>query len=655
MNRKLKRTIITVISVVLLALCLSVGVTASKNNVGTVSKLKSTVTATSVTLKWSKAKNAKGYQISVKSGKKWKTVATVTSTTCKINGLKAGTKYTYRVKAYGKNGKKKVWAKKTKDISVLTAPKKVSGLKGSISGKTATLKWKKTTGATAYRVYQYNSSKKKWVEIKKTTSLKATVKKLEAGKTYKFAVKAYIKKDKLSALSSSYATVSLTVKPDNVSALKVTGKTDSSVTLSWQKAKGATAYAVYKYNSSNGKWTTLISSTKNTTVTIGKLSPDTSYIFSVRAITKVGKTSHYSSKYMQIATVTNKKVTAPPTVKPTTPPTTNPAPIVTLPKSKAEIAAAYNKAVNDLKNYKGIVNMKKEEHIPVSLTDLSEPRLLSVFNMILEKMTSTSPEEYNFDNGVDVADPDRKLTAKIIPTGRAADVKAAGLSSATATANADGGYTLVLTFIPEKSVFDGVNNTAEAVYHTGATDTLQLGTLDLSPLEIYGAETKYPGTELTATVDGHGRLIRLTQQLPFHIDGEGKMMSFGYEAILEGSLNITYEFAYEDSQEPVSLIVNSHAYGDGVIYVEVDPSNWNGTFIDASILVPIKVNGTALKTPATCTVPSKKTGSIYEIKISIPSQSVNPGDVVSFTIPKGIIKNEPGTQYNLSYSSSITV
>lgn len=111
----------------------------------------------------------------------------------------------------------------------------------------------------------------------------------------------------------------------------------------------------------------------------------------------------------------------------------------------------------------------------------------------------------------------------------------------------------------------------------------------------------------------------------------------------------------DKSAEPVSLIVNSTAYGDGVIYVEVDPSNWDGNFAAGSQNITVKVNGTALATSATCSVPSKKTGSIYEIKVTIPAQSVNSGDVVSFTIPTGIVKNQAGSQYNLSYSTSVTV
>ena len=322
MNRNLNQTLITFISVVLLALCLSLSVTAANITVGNISKLKSTVTPTTVTLEWKKAKNAKGYQVSLKKGEKWEEVATVSSTTCKINGLKAGAKYTYRVRAFRSSNYRKTWAKKSKKITVITSPKKVSGLEGNVSGKTATLKWNKTKGATGYIVFQYNSATKNWTEIKNTKALKVKIKNLEAGKIYKFAVKAYSKKDNKTVLSNVYSKVTLTVQ-----------------------------------------------------------------------------------------------------------------------------------------------------------------------------------------------------------------------------ANA----------------------------------------------------------------------------------------------------------------EPVELIVNSYGYGDGVIYLEVDPSNWEGKFKAASQNIILKVNGEPLEKTATCTVPSKKTGSVYEIKISVPTQYVNHGYVISFTIPAGIVKNEAGTQYNLSYHSSVTV
>lgn len=107
-----------------------------------------------------------------------------------------------------------------------------------------------------------------------------------------------------------------------------------------------------------------------------------------------------------------------------------------------------------------------------------------------------------------------------------------------------------------------------------------------------------------------------------------------------------------DSSKPVQLIVNSIAYGDGVIYVEVDPSNWSSGFVSKSVNVPIKVDGESAG-EVTCKVPSSKTGDNYEIKINLSSIDVPTGSTVDFTIPTGIVKSKTGTQHNLSYSSSI--
>ncbi len=109
----------------------------------------------------------------------------------------------------------------------------------------------------------------------------------------------------------------------------------------------------------------------------------------------------------------------------------------------------------------------------------------------------------------------------------------------------------------------------------------------------------------------------------------------------------------EDSK-PVQLLVNSIAYGNGVIYVEVDPSNWNSGFVSKSDEISVKVNGESAGT-VSCKIPSNKTGDNYEIKINLTSIDVPEGSTVEFTIPAGIVKNKAGNQHNLSYSTSVIV
>ena len=91
---------------------------------------------------------------------------------------------------------------------------KVKGLKVSSKTKTSvTLKWNKVSNADGYRIYKYNSSKKKYVEVKtvKASTLKYTIKSLKKNTSYKFAVKAY-KKINGKTYWSSYTTIKVKTK-----------------------------------------------------------------------------------------------------------------------------------------------------------------------------------------------------------------------------------------------------------------------------------------------------------------------------------------------------------------------------------------------------------------------------------------------------------
>ncbi len=217
---------------------------------------------------------------------------------------------------------------------------------------------------------------------------------------------------------------------------------------------------------------------------------------------------------------------------------------VKVPSTKAEIAAAYNKAINDAKHYTGKVTLKKHDIIDVQLRDL--PSIAAaIINPVIANLTKTEPREETFENGAGVSDNTRQLSHWIIPGGgRDAAVQEAGLANATATANADGGYTMVLTFVAESSTFDGTKNTSEPVHHMTAMDPLNLGSLDLGDaISITQADLKYPGATMTATVDGQGRLVKLEQKLPMEGTGTGKA-GISLTLNLAGSMDGTYELIY---------------------------------------------------------------------------------------------------------------
>jgi fibronectin type 3 domain-containing protein len=89
---------------------------------------------------------------------------------------------------------------------------------------------------------------------------------------------------------SAYAAVKAPSKPTSVSA----SSTDSTVTVKWKKVSGATGYTIYSYNSSNKKYTKVVS-TKNVSYKISKLKAGTTYVYAVKAYKTVNKKNYYSS------------------------------------------------------------------------------------------------------------------------------------------------------------------------------------------------------------------------------------------------------------------------------------------------------------------------------------------------------------------------
>ncbi|MBQ8503559.1 MAG: fibronectin type III domain-containing protein [Clostridia bacterium] len=95
----------------------------------------SSKTKTSVTLKWAKEKRATGYQVYMYNAETGKFVrkATVTGLTATVRGLKAGTSYRFKVRAYFKVDSKNYYGEFSDVISVKTKGTTASVSKASTS------------------------------------------------------------------------------------------------------------------------------------------------------------------------------------------------------------------------------------------------------------------------------------------------------------------------------------------------------------------------------------------------------------------------------------------------------------------------------------------------------------------------------------------
>ena len=190
-----------------------------------------------------------------------------------------------------------------------TSVAKVSNFKSSGStDTTVTLSWSKNASASGYIIEKYDGSK--WVRIKKctnsaTTSYKVTG--LKASTSYKFRIKAYKTLSSTSYILSEYTNLSVNTKPSTITGFEVSSKTNSTVSLKWNKNTTASGYIIEKYDGS--KWVRIKKLTSNaaTSYTATGLKASATCKFRIRAYKTFSSTSYKlgSCTYLSVNTKPN--------------------------------------------------------------------------------------------------------------------------------------------------------------------------------------------------------------------------------------------------------------------------------------------------------------------------------------------------------------
>ncbi len=254
---------------------------------------KKTATSTAITLQWNKNTSATGYEVQQYKNKKWTTIRKVSSNstvTLSVSGLKAGTNYSFRIRAYKTIGKNTQYSGYT-NYTAMTLPANMSGFKAKTTAKNyVTLGWSKNASASGYELQQMKNNK--WVTIYKPTKntvVSYTVKNLKAGTATKFRIRA-----KKGSVYGTYTEFTAVTKPTNVSGFKKKTATSTAITLQWNKNTSATGYEVQQYK--NKKWTTIrkVSSNSTVTLSVSGLKAGTNYSFRIRAYKTIGKNTQYS-------------------------------------------------------------------------------------------------------------------------------------------------------------------------------------------------------------------------------------------------------------------------------------------------------------------------------------------------------------------------
>ena len=256
--------------------------------------------ADALRINWSKNASADGYIVEMYQGNKWVRVAKITNnntTTFRKAGLKAGTAYKFRVKAYKMSGKTAVYGAYSATVAARTNPSVIKGAK--LTGRAADalrINWTKNTSADGYIVEMYQGNK--WVRVAKITNNSTTTFRkagLKASTVYKFRVRAYKMSGKTALYGNYSATVTARTNPSIVKGVKIAGKAKDALRVNWTKNASAQGYIVEMYK--GGKWVRVAKITKNSTNTYIKagLAKNTAYKFRVKAYYMSGKTAVYGN------------------------------------------------------------------------------------------------------------------------------------------------------------------------------------------------------------------------------------------------------------------------------------------------------------------------------------------------------------------------
>lgn len=264
---------------------------------GATSKLTATEKSTSVTLNWKKVNGATGYMIRKynSSTKKWETIGYTNYLTYTVEGLSQGKKYSFAVRAYVDEGYERIVSEKYKNIKTATIPAAVKNLKATQTTTSVTLTWSKVSGATGYRVYRYDSAKKKWKTVKSSTKdRKITIKKLKKGTKYTFSVKPYIETESGTAWRETGTRIKTATKA-STPTLKVTSPSKGAVSASWTNVSGESGYQVY-YSTKKSSGYKKMGSYKTNKVKATKsgLTRGRTYYFKVRAYIKTDSGTVYT-------------------------------------------------------------------------------------------------------------------------------------------------------------------------------------------------------------------------------------------------------------------------------------------------------------------------------------------------------------------------
>ena len=251
-------------------------------------------TENSITLRWSKVKDATGYGLYYykPAEKKWKLYRKVSTNEFTFSSLPAGNVYSFAVRAYVVEDGKIIASPYYQIITEATRPAKPAKIAAVQNEKAIKVSWTPVKGATGYRVYGYNAKIQNWVVVRSSTKICSNITdNLKSGTYYKFAVRPYIDLGVKIVWCESYAEIISATKPlaPRMKATSLAG----AIRFEWDAVGGADGYLIYGSSKPDSGFVRL-KATKSLSATISGLKRNQTYYFKIYSAKKLYSSYVYS-------------------------------------------------------------------------------------------------------------------------------------------------------------------------------------------------------------------------------------------------------------------------------------------------------------------------------------------------------------------------
>jgi hypothetical protein len=384
-----------------------------------------------------------------------------------------------------------------------------------------TLTWDKVEGAYAYNVFIKYEGEEDYRYSYTVKNNEVTIENIDSEGALRFRVRAFCY-DKGKVIYGKFSeSIKAVTKPADVENIYTRNITDNSITLYWDKPRGATNYRVYIYDTKTEKFR-IYKRTGRTTMTVSGLKKDTRYIFKIMSYKKIDDSvafGDFSCEYKEFTYNSG-----------------------SVPHTMAQTAQHYNNMIAKLKAQQNMT-VKYQKTIDTEFVSCSKKNLAMSVKNTLSLFEGTLKKTYKYIGGTN---EDKSANKLIEPYGKKASLEKNDIENYEITRK-DDKYVIRITLKDESKLYKK-GDSKQKSYFDGAIALPEFKKLKTSPLVIEGADSYYDGGTLTMTVS-KGNISKLSIKAAMLADVSFSVADVKANTIVAYEMTETYNVEYKDKAQ----------------------------------------------------------------------------------------------------------